>query len=435
MRNFILGFLLATAALTGGYLAYNHWGGKRSAVRNAPKVSYHCPMHPTYVSDKPGDCPICGMKLVPIESSPSPDQERGHAGHQPDNRADAPESAPSQVPGYASVTIPAERIQSMGITLAKATRESFNQSVRTFGRVVFDETRVHHVHVRFDGYIEDLYVNYTGQYVRKGQPLFSIYSPELYATQNEYLLALRAREQRADTGDDSAIDLVASARERLALWNIGEREIRELERTRKPSRALVIASPVSGYVTGKTAVHGLQVTPADNLYDIVDLSTVWVQADIYEINLPFVQVGQPASIELDYRPGKVWRGRVAFIEPIVDPATRTVKARLEFANPDGQLKPEMYATVTIGGARGTGIAVPESAVIATGERTIVFVAKGEGRFDPREIVVGVRVRNLYEIKRGLAEGEEVATGANFLLDSESKLKASLSGAGEHKHGS
>lgn len=436
MKNFILGFVLGAALLTGGYFAYTHWGGE-ATVKSAPEARYHCPMHPTYISDKPGDCPICGMKLVPIEPSPSPDQADGHAGQGQERPADASDSAASQVPGYASVTIPAERIQSMGIRLAKATRESFDQSFRTFGRVAFDETRVHHVHVRFDGYIEDLYVNYTGQYVRKGEPLFSIYSPELYATQNEYLLALRAREQRVQSGAgaDGPIDLVASARERLALWNIGEREIRELERTRKASRAVVIASPVSGYVTGKTAVHGLQVTPAENLYDIVDLSTVWVLADIYEINLPFVRVGQSARMELDYRPGKFWSGRVAFIEPTVDPATRTVKARLEFANPDGELKPEMYATVIIGGAKGTGIAVPESAVISTGERTIVFVAKGEGRFDPREVVVGVRVSNLYEIKRGLAVGEEVAAGANFLLDSESKLKASISGAGEHKHGS
>jgi membrane fusion protein, copper/silver efflux system len=168
----------------------------------------------------------------------------------------------------------------------------------------------------------------------------------------------------------------------------------------------------------------------------VDLSMVWVQADVYEANLPFIQVGQPATVTLDYKPGKTWRGRVVFIDPTVDPATRTVKARLELANPEGELKPEMYAHVVIGGSRAAGIAIPESAVIATGERNIVFVSKGDGMFEPREVVLGARVRNFYEIKQGISEGEKVVTGANFLLDSESKLKAALSaGSGEHKHGS
>lgn len=461
---------MAAVLLTGGYFAYMHRSGKTSVV-TAPKVRYHCPMHPTYISDKPGDCPICGMKLVPIEDVKS-DSHTEHAegtkaerkvlywrdAMNPQARYDKPGKAPdgmdlvpvyadektgSEAPGvegYTTVTIPQDRIQSMGITLAKAARMNLDQSFRTFGRVTYDETRMHHVHTRFEGFIEDLYVNYTGQFVTKGQPLFSVYSPELYATQNEYLLALRARDQRQEPmgafGTGSGVDLVAAARERLALWNIGDSEIRELERTRKASRDLVITSPVSGYVTAKTAVHGLKVMPSDNLYDIVDLSIVWVQADVYEVNLPSVKIGQPATIELDFKPGKTWRGKVVFIDPTVDPTTRTVKARLEFANPNGELKPEMYAHVVIGGSTATGIAVPDDAVIATGERNIVFVAKGEGVFEPREVTLGTRVRNLYEIKKGISEGEQVVTGANFLLDSESKLKAATSaGAGEHKHGS
>jgi len=436
MRNFILGFLLATTALTGSYFAFVHWGGDM-AQEIAEKVRYHCPMHPTYISDKPGNCPICGMKLVPIEPVPSPDQ---HVEHQTAKSTSSPDQALSgkaHVPGYVPVRIPAERIQSMGITVAEATRTSLDQSFRTYGRVTYDETKLHHVHTRFEGYIEDLYVNYTGQFVRKGQPLFSVYSPELFATQNEYLLALRAREQQTiGINPGSRIDLVRAARERLALWGIGEKELNELERTRKPTRALVITSPATGFVTAKTAVYGLEVKPADNLYDIIDLSTVWVLADIYEVNLPFIRPNQSATVTTDFKPGRTWRGRVAFIDPTLDPATRTVKARLEIANPDGELKPEMYTHVVIGGSRGTGIAVPDSAVIATGERNIVFVAKGDGVFEPREVVLGVQVRNLYEIKSGVSEGEQVVTGANFLLDSESKLKAAVSaGTGEHRHGS
>jgi membrane fusion protein, copper/silver efflux system len=434
MKNFLLGFLAAAILIAGGYFAYARWG-KRAAgmtVEHAPaKIRYHCPMHPNYISEKPGNCPICGMKLVPIEPEPKPESsQRPHAGHE------------SMVPGYASVTIPQDRIQSMGITLAEARRMDLDQSLRTYGRITYDETKVQHIHTKFDGYIETLYVNFVGQLVKKGEPLFSIYSPELFATQNEYLLALRAREQMPPlAGNDKAldtmgtVDLVAAAIQRLSLWDISQKDILELERTRKPIRDLTIDSPVSGYVTQKMALQGLKVTPADNLYDIVDLSTVWVLADIYEMNLSSVSLGQPATMSLAYRPGKTWRGRIVFINPTVDPATRTVKARLEFSNPNAELKPDMYADIVIGGSRGSGIAVPDSAVIATGERNIVFVSKGDGMFEPREVVLGIRVRGFYEIKRGISEGERVVTGANFLLDSESKLKAASSlDSGEHQHG-
>ena len=439
MKNFIFGFLLAVILLTGGYFAYNRLSGKTAGVAaEKPKAMYHCPMHPGFVSDKPGACPICGMDLVPIEPSPS---AAPHAGHESTGPSpEQPAAAVSMVSGYVPVTIPHDRIQSMGITLAEARRMQLDQSFRTFGRVTYDETRVHHVHTKFEGYIETLYVNYVGQFVRKGEKLYTIYSPELYATQNEYLLALRAREQIPPfNGKDplnagGAVDLVAAARQRLALWDISEGDILDLEKTRKPKRALTIFSPVSGYVTAKTALQGLKVTPGDHLYDIVNLSNVWVLADIYEVNLPSVHTGQPATISLAYRPGKTWHGRIDFINPTVDPATRTVKARLEFANPGNELKPDMYAEVVIGGTRRTGIAVPDSAVIATGERNIVFVSKGNGVFEPREVVLGSQVRNFVEIKEGVSEREQVVTGANFLLDSESKLKASITaGTGKHQH--
>ncbi len=442
MKQFLLGFLLAVLLLSGGYFIHIRRTAKTSSDAGEKQtVKYHCPMHPTYVSDKPGDCPICHMKLVPIEPAASGSAPSDHGSGDHGSSKDASSETPSKVSGYSTVTIPHERIQSMGIKLVEARRMELDQSLRTYGRITYDETRIHHVHTKFDGYIEDLYANYVGQFVRKGDPLFSIYSPELYATQNEYLLALRAREQLAQLqGGDAApraggIDLVAAARQRLALWDIGDKDIRQLERTLKPIRALTIFSPVSGYVTAKTALQGLKVMTGDHLYDIVDLSKVWVLADVYEANVPFVRIGQPASITMAALPGKVWRGRVTFINPTVDPATRTVKARLEFANPGVELKPDMFADVVLGGGRGTAIAVPESAVIATGERHIVFIAKEGGVFEPREVTPGVRVRNFYEIRSGLAEGEKVAAGANFLLDSESKLKASVAGmAEEHTHG-
>jgi membrane fusion protein, copper/silver efflux system len=218
---------------------------------------------------------------------------------------------------------------------------------------------------------------------------------------------------------------VKSARQRLSLWDIDKEQIDQIENSGEPIRAVVVRSPVSGFVSAKTALQGMKIAPPDTLYDIMDLSSIWIQADVYEVNLPFVKIGQPALIQLPYQPGKTLRGRVAFIDPVLDEKTRTVKARLEFSNPGEMLKPEMYVDVIFGGYRGRGIAVPDSAVISTGERTIVFVSKGDGIFEPREVTVGTKVRGFYEIKTGISAGEKVVTGANFLLDSESKLKASM----------
>jgi membrane fusion protein, copper/silver efflux system len=421
MKNFILGFLIALALAGGAFYGYLRWHAAPAGAQiDKPATMYHCPMHPTYISDKPGDCPICGMKLVPIK-------EYSVAGTLAVPAPEAGSQAASTVPGYAAVTIPPDRIQTMGITTTEARVMDLDQSFRTFGRVTYNESEVHHVHTKFEGFIEDLFVTFVGQYVKAGEALFSVYSPELYATQQEYLLALRARDQIPalnGTPAPGGVDLVAAARQRLSLWDIDERQIRELEKARKPLRALTIYSPVSGYVLSKTVVHGMRIMPGQDLYDIVDLSTVWVLADVYEVNLPTVRLGQPASVTLPYEPGRVWRGRVAYIDPTVDPATRTVKARLEIANTGGKLKPEMYADVVIGGLRARGLAVPESAIIATGERDVVFVAKEAGVFEPREVVVGTRIRNMCEILKGVTEGEKVVTGASFLLDSESKLKAS-----------
>jgi membrane fusion protein, copper/silver efflux system len=420
MKNFVLGFLLASALISAGFFGYERWHSASAGAHvEKPAARYHCPMHTWYISDRPGNCPICGMKLVPMKDGSAP-------GTPVVQVPVAGAARGSAVPGYVPVTIPPDRIQMMGITVQEARTMDLDQSFRTYGRVTYNETEVHHVHTKFEGFIEELFVNFVGQYVKAGQALFTVYSPELYATQQEYLLALRAREQiPALNGKPmpGGVDLVAAARQRLSLWDIDESQIRELEKSRKPLRALTIFSPVSGYVLIKTVVHGMRIMPGQDLYDIVDLSTVWILADVYEVNLSSVRLGQPATVTLPYEPGRTWRGRVSYIDPTVDPATRTVKARLEIANTAGLLKPEMYAEVVIGGSRGKGVAVPESAIIATGERNIVFVARDGGVFEPRQVVLGTRVRNVCEIREGLAEGEKVVVGASFLLDSESRLKA------------
>jgi RND family efflux transporter MFP subunit len=472
MKNFFIGFILAAVLLSGGYWIISRQNATQGSP-TSPKVQrYHCPMHPTYVSDKPGDCPICGMKLVPIESEASHEKAIGeqagqesagapakkerkilywadamNPGNHYDKQGKAPdgmdlvpvyeEEAPSasgpSVTGYAPIKITQERLQMMGVTTEKARVMSLDQSIRTVGMITVDETRISHIHTKFEGYIEQIFVNYVGQQVSKGQPIFSVYAPDLVATQKEYILALQARDQWEKSGTSvqlPGIDLVEAARQRLALWDVSPDQIARIEKDREPVRALMVYSPVNGIVSAKTAVQGNKVMPSDTLYEITDLSSVWVLADLYEINVPFVKIGDPATISLSYDPGKVFKGRVSFINPNVDEKSRTVKVRIELQNPSGLLKPDMYTEVVFGGQSGQGVAVPDSAVMGTGEREMVFIAKGDGLFEPREVTTGAKVRGFYEIKKGVKAGEDVVTGANFLLDSESKLKAAISGAGK-----
>jgi len=472
MKNFFIGFILASVLVSGGYWIISRQNATRGPATSRKVQKYHCPMHPEYISDKPGDCPICSMKLVPMESEVSPEKAKGEKAGQesagapakkerkilywtdamnPGNRYDKPGKAPDGmdlvavyeeespgatgpgVTGYAPVKITQERLQMMGVTTEKARVMGLDQSIRTVGMITADETRISHIHTKFEGYIEHIFVNYVGQQVSAGQPVFSVYSPDLVATQKEYILALQARDQWEKSGTNMrlpGIDLVEAARQRLALWDISPDQIARIEKNREPIRDLVVYSPVHGIVSAKTAVQGNRVMPSDTLYDITDLSSVWVLADLYEINVPFVKIGDPATITLSYDPGRVFKGRVSFINPNVDEKSRTVKVRIVLENPSGSLKPDMYADVVFGGQRGYGVAVPDSAVMGTGERDMVFIAKGDGLFEPREVKTGVKVRGFYEIKKGVAEGENVVTGANFLLDSESKLKAAILGAGK-----
>jgi RND family efflux transporter MFP subunit len=471
MKNFLIGFVLAGVLVSGSYWIISKHNATQEAGTSPKVQKYHCPMHPGYVSDKPGDCPICGMKLVPIESKTSPEQSIGEQAGQEDAGApakqerrilywsdamnpgshyDKPGKAPdgmdlvpvyaeelpgstgSDVAGYAPIKITQERLQMMGVTTQKARVMSLDQSIRTVGIITADETRISHIHTKFEGYIEQIFVNYVGQQVSKGQPVFSFYSPDMVATQKEYILALKARDQweKSETRMQlTGVDLVEAARQRLELWDISPDQIARIEKTREPIRDFVVYSPVNGIVSAKTAFQGNRVMPADTLYDITDLSSVWVLADLYEINVPFVKIGDPATISLSYDPGRIFKGRISFINPSVDEKSRTIKVRVELKNPSGSLKPDMYVDVVFGGQLGQGVAVPDSAVMGTGEREMVFVAKGDGLFEPREVKTGVKVRGFYQITKGVKAGEEVVTGANFLLDSESKLKAAISGAG------
>lgn len=418
---------------------------------------YHCPMHPTYTSDKPGDCPICGMKLVPIEgadagvSPPGPGARRVafyRSPMDPSIRSDKPakdsmgmdfvpvyededDGASSNVAGRAVVTVSAERRQVLGVRSEEVRMLPLAHRIRTVGRVAVDERLLRHIHTKVDGYVEHLHVDYTGQFVKRGEKLLSIYSPDLVATQQEYLLALRGRNRLSESAVASAAEgssaLLEAARQRLLLWDIRPADIEQLEKAGQVTRTLNVFSDIGGYVVQKMAYQGMKVTPSDTLYDIADLSRVWVLADVYEYNLGSVTLGMQGVISVASIPGKEWKGKVSYISPTVEERTRTVKVRLEVDNRRGDLKPEMYADVFLDVNLGAGLIVPDGAVINAGNRRLVFLDRGEGRFEPREVKLGAKIEGRgVQVVSGLAAGDRVVVGANFLLDSESSLKAVLS---------
>jgi Cu(I)/Ag(I) efflux system membrane fusion protein len=335
------------------------------------------------------------------------------------------------------MTVSPERLQAIGVKFEVIKRRPLDRTIRTVGQVEIDERRLSHVNIKLEGWIDDLFVNSTGEHVKKGQKLFTLYSPELVATQTEYLLALKSR--RTLGGSDfpevaeGAKALVEVSRRRLKLWDITEDHVHDLERTGEVLRTLPIHAPQSGTVMKKVALAGMHVNPGDELYTIADLSHIWITADIYEYELPFVKVGQTATVTLSYDPGTALQGRIAFLYPTLDPQTRTAKVRFELANPGERLKPGMYANVELKIPLGTRLVVPTDAILDSGERQLIFIHLGGGQLEWRTVKPGVRAGDWVEVVEGLKEGEHVVTSANFLLDSESQLKAAVSGMKGMKH--
>ena len=413
-----IALLIAALTLVGlGYLAGARRGappsggdsGPAAAKKEERKIAfYRNPMDPSIHSDHPAQDSM-GMDFIPVYT----------------DELDAPASA---VEGRAAVVIPADRRQLLGVQSEPLVRAPLSRAIRTVGRIVPDERLLHHVHTKYDGFIEHVYVDFIGKYVKKGEPLLSIYSPELYATQQEYLLARKAvRELGGNEGDAAARSkaLVDAVRQRLLLWDIRPEEIATLEKEGVARRGVDLYSDESGYVLAKVALHGMRVTPADSLFDIADLSRVWVMADVYEADLPSVRLGMSAAIETASAPGRKLRGPVTFISPTVEAATRTTKVRVEIENPGGRLKPDMFADVTLEVDLGSALVVPAGAIIDAGARKLAFVDLGEGRYEPREVTLGARADAGFVVLSGLAAGEKVVVAANFLIDSESSLKAAV----------
>ena len=343
---------------------------------------------------------------------------------------------PGEMPPDAVLLSPI-RQQLAGVRTGIVEVKDLEATVRAVGIVDYDERKLARIHTKIEGWIEEIFVDFTGKSVKKGDPLFSVYSPELVATQEEYLLALKAKQYLAGSPvpevAKSGHSLLEAAKRRLLLWDITEEQIQELEQTGKPKKSLTLYSPINGIVVKKEAYKGVFIKPEMEAYAIADLSTVWVQADIYEYELPLIREGQEATVSLSYNPGQVFKGKVAYIDPYLKDKTRTIRVRFEFPNtPDWKLKPGMFSNVEVKIRLGKKLAVPEEAILDSGTRQIVFVDKGDGMFEPREVKLGTKVDSYYEVLAGVSQGEKVVTSANFLIDSESRLKAAMGAMPGHK---
>lgn len=420
--------LVVLGLLGMGVLATGCSPASRSGVSDKEQ-RYHCPMHPTYTADRPGNCPICGMKLVPIPSG-------AH-----DSTGSDTTAATGDVDGHAVVELTQEELRLTGIQTVLARRGMLVSTVRAVGEVKADETRLRHVHTKVSGSVEKLFVNSSGQAVRKGQPLLSLYSPELLATQEEYVqaLAASARFAQSDAAEvrSGGVELLAAARRRLALFDVPEATIAQLERTGQVQRTVTLTAPASGFVSSKDVFEGMNIDPTITLMTITDLSRVWIEAEVYEYEAALVRLGQRATITLPNAPGRRYTARITYLYPYLDTATRTLRVRFEFDNPGQVLKPGMYADVELEGEATEGVLIPDAALMDTGVRQLVYVQTGPQRFEPRRVTVGARGGGEVRVISGVKAGEAVVTQANFLLDSESRLRSAMTGAdtsgSPHRH--
>ena len=352
---------------------------------------------------------------------------RAAAGQEKQQQASSSDENLEEAP---TVEILPEKQQLIGVKTVIAELKPLQKIIRTVGFVEYDERRLVTVNTKFDGWIEKLFVDYSGKYVRKGEPIAEIYSPELLATEQEFinLLKWEKESKSVKTGavssmlDKDAKEIAEGARQRLRFWDITDKQINQIEQTGIPMRTLTIYSPSSGYVVQKMAFQGMRVLPGEKLFDIADLSTVWILSDIFEYELPLIKAGEKALISLSYFPGKEYTSTIDYVYPTISGATRSAKVRFTIPNPGNKLKPQMYTDVEVKINLGKRLIIPDDAVLDAGKRQVIYVDKGEGNFEPREVSIGMRADGMVEVTRGLKAGERVASAANFLIDSEAKLK-------------
>jgi Cu(I)/Ag(I) efflux system membrane fusion protein len=420
-----LTLLLVILAAGGGayYLWHQKQAGKGAQERQGQqgKELYTCTMHPFIIKDKPGLCPICGMELIKKINTGAMEA----AGQTPQQKQQA------EMLGHVSLSPTQMVLANVATTGAKAM--PLSKEINATGIVQYDQSRQAKVTAWVAGRIDRLHVNKVGEYVSKNKPVAEVYSPDLVSAQQEYLLALKSRDQLKSSPIQSISQggegLVASARQRLKLMGVKDEQIEGLTRAGQPNIRLPIYTPLSGMVIEKIALEGQYVNVGDPLFNIADLSSVWVEVEVYENEFPNVKIGQTVEILSQSYPGSTFRGRVAFIYPFLDPKTRTVKARVEIPNPGLRLKPDMFVNATIKVPLGRSIVVPVSAVMDTGQRQVVWVEMKPGMFEPRDVKVGARSGENVQILSGLKAGEKVASSGGYLIDSEAQLKG---GGGGHE---
>lgn len=407
-------------------LGYQHGAGKVSSGSSGAHklLFYRNPMNPAITSPTPAKDEM-GMDYIPVYE----DDDKAPV-KSVQQQADDFFSDETKVSGLGSVTMTDQGIKLSGVQVAAVEKKNIQRDLRTVGLVVPDETRVHRVQTKVGGWVETLMINYMGQLVKKGGPILSIYSPELLSSQEEYIKTRQsALRSAADPGDrTSAQSLRQSAQRRLELFDVPPDFIKELERTGKPLRTVTLLSPADGFVTAKDIFPGQEVKPGMELYTVTDLSVVWVDAEVYEYETRDVHVGQEGVLTTTYDPSLRLTGKIAYIYPYLNRESRTLKLRFDFENKDLRLKPGMYVDVNLMIDYGEGIVIPDSAVMDSGTRQVVFVDKGEGRFEPREVKAGVRSQGKTQVLSGLNVQDRVVVRANFLLDSESRLRALIDAA-------
>lgn len=451
MHRKVMMILLILAAIYISWIAQNYFSQENHP--SSEKVMYMCPMHPSYVSDAPGDCPICNMRLVPMKSQQKPPSQQTtttisdkqmytcpmHPTYVSDAPGDCPicnmklvpmkpvKSSPS-LPGMTTVTISEQGRKLSGIQTVPAVSERIHHTIRTVGIVVPDETKVKHIHTKVSGWIEKLFVNFSGQMVHQGDPLFSIYSPELMTSQKQFLEA-RAALEKTDLGSQDKIEreeLLKAVIKRLELFDVPPHFLAQLEKSRTVQRTVTLVSSASGFVTTKQIFEGQQVEPGMELFTITDISQVWIEAEFYEFESHLIKLDQEASLTSPYDPNIKLSGKIAYIYPSLNPVSRTLKARFKFDNPEFKLKLGMYMDVSLMIESMENIVVPDSAIMDSGIRKIVFVDKGNGQFEPKPVQVGIRSNGKAQILSGIQNGENIVIKGNFLLDSESRLRSAIS---------
>jgi RND family efflux transporter MFP subunit len=372
---------------------------------------WYDPMHPSYHSDKAGIAPDCGMALVPMYESKTPAEQANT--------------------DQGLIHMPQSQQRALGVRLTSVQERNVSRTLRTSGVVIADETRIGHVHVKTAGWVEDVYANFIGQYVRMGQPLFTLYSPDLVATQQEYLIARRGQQQLQKSQYEevakSSRSLLDSARERLKLWDMTDKQIEELDRTGEVRKTITVYSHVSGFITDRKVFPHTMAAADSDLYTIADLSRVWVTADVFEADLPYVKVGQKAVIHFPSEPGKAITGTVGYSYPVLDPQTHTAKIRIDVPNPGTVLKPNMLADVELTIDYGHHVVVPAEAVLNSGTVQTVFIARDDATFEPRVVTMGATVDGNTILTAGVKQGETIVQSGNFLLDSDTRLNAPMGG--------